>query len=162
MQVSNAQLAKQDKSSEPRLIRLITSSKLWPLHQDHRAKAPEIEPSESEFDRIDRKEPNLDLAGPAEASARGEELPVEAKHERRLRFIEEHYKNGLLEQKLETMKALLNDMTRQRDSWQAQAERSLSSFQETQQELLRFVRQVPERRKERSKRRFFGLFKKPA
>jgi hypothetical protein len=99
------------------------------------------------------------LAGPAETLARSEELPVEAKHDRRLRFIEEHHKNGLLAQQLETMKALLNDMTRQRDSWQAQAERSLSSFQETQQELLRFVRQVPDAQERRPKRRFLGLFK---
>jgi hypothetical protein len=132
------------------------------LQQDSRSKAPEFELSDLTSDAPERKEPNLDLAGPAEALIRTDEQPAEPNHDRRLRFIEEHYKNGLLEQKLETMKALLSDMTRQRDSWQSQAERSLTSFQETQHELLRFVHRIPEPQKKRRKRGLLGLFRKSA
>lgn len=160
MQASNAQLARQDRGNEPGLITLITSSKLWPLHQDNRVMAPDSEPPAAASNGADRKEPNLNFAGPAETLVRSEEPSAESQHDRRLRFIEEHYKNGLLEQKLEAMKALLTDMTRQRDSWQVQAERSLASFQETQQELLRFVRQPPDGQRKQRKRGFFGFFKK--
>jgi hypothetical protein len=160
MQASNSQLASQPKSGESGIIRLITSSKLWPLHQDNRSKAPELQPFYCGSESADRKEPNLDLAGAAHTFVRSEEPPPGSNHDRRLRFIEEHHKNGILEQKLETLKALLSDMTRQRDSWQSQAERSLASFQETQQEMLRFVRQIPD--PQRKKRRFLSLFRTSA
>lgn len=162
MHISNAPFAKQAKGGEPGLVKLITSSKLWPLQQDNWAKDSEVRSFDDKLDHIDRKEPNLDLTAPLEAPARSDEPPAEPIHDRRLRYIEEHYKNGLLEQKLEAMKAMLSDMTRQRDSWQAQAERSLASFQDSQQELLRFVRQMPDPQLRKQSRRFLGFLRKSA
>jgi hypothetical protein len=162
MQASNIPLADHGKGGKPGLVKLITASKLLPLQQDNRPKNIELHSAGTGFDDAYRKEPNLDLAGPPEIPAQSGEFPAESIHDRRLRYIEEHYKNGLLEQKLEAMKAMLSDMTRQRDSWQAQAERSLASFHDAQRELMQFVRQTPDSRVAKRNGGFLGFFRSSA